>query len=324
MPGVTWVTMTATKAKDAYGGPIQYYFQELNPGGIPTGVVQDWNSVRTFQRFDLKINDVCGYRVKARDARGNETAWSVIGVAKVGFQSPPTAPINLNAVAVSNAQINLSWTDTSSDELGFKIERRTGANPTWVPIATIAVPNTTQFNNTGLTAATQYTYRVYAYNAGGNSVPSNEASATTLGGGGGGGTPIEPNILSVGFDPNCSQTLEADPNTGIMYWFHTVVGEIPDLGGANPVWFRFVCTDTSVFTSRWISDAETFPLNLPHPVSSTYPAVVVTINGNVVTYRIAVKQGGAFGWSLGWKVCASFNADGSNSSCSPILRIPWH
>src|SRR4029077_20794534 len=35
----------------------------------------------------------------------------------------PASPTTLGAVAASSSQINLSWTDNSSDETGFKIER---------------------------------------------------------------------------------------------------------------------------------------------------------------------------------------------------------
>ncbi len=42
--------------------------------------------------------------------------------------TPPAAPSNLTASAVSNSQINLSWTDNSTDETGFKIERCAGEN----------------------------------------------------------------------------------------------------------------------------------------------------------------------------------------------------
>ena len=91
--------------------------------------------------------------------------------------APPTAPANLTAAAVSSSQIDLTWTD-SDTETGFMIERCTGAGCSdFAQIATVGA-NVTSYSDTGLAAATSYTYRVRAYNAG-DSDYSNTASATT-------------------------------------------------------------------------------------------------------------------------------------------------
>lgn len=96
-----------------------------------------------------------------------------------GGDEPPEAPSNLTASAVSAFQINLSWTDNSDNEQGFKIERKTGAGGTWSEIASTGV-NTASYENTGLVAETTYFYRIRAYNTAGNSAYSNEAQAATL------------------------------------------------------------------------------------------------------------------------------------------------
>ncbi len=95
------------------------------------------------------------------------------------FLIPPTTPSDLVATAVSSSQINLSWTDNSGDETGFKIERKTGSGGTYVQRATVGA-NVTSYNNTGLSADTTYYYRVRAYSAAGNSDYSNEDDDTTL------------------------------------------------------------------------------------------------------------------------------------------------
>jgi len=93
--------------------------------------------------------------------------------------SPPNAPDNLAATAASASQINLAWSDNSDNESGFRIERCTGAGCTgFVAVATTAA-GATSYSNTGLSASTTYRYRVLAFNAGGDSGPSNEAEATT-------------------------------------------------------------------------------------------------------------------------------------------------
>jgi hypothetical protein len=80
---------------------------------------------------------------------------------------------------VSVTQVNLSWSDNSNNEQGFRIERCTGNNCTnFVQIAQVGA-NVTSFANTGLVGNTRYRYRVRAFNATGNSAYSNIADART-------------------------------------------------------------------------------------------------------------------------------------------------
>lgn len=97
--------------------------------------------------------------------------------------SPPAAPSGLTATTppgeAGETQIDLTWAHPSEDEDGFKIERCTGAGcSNFAEIATAAA-SATSYSNSGLASSTSYTYRVRAFNAGGNSGYSNTASATT-------------------------------------------------------------------------------------------------------------------------------------------------
>lgn len=111
----------------------------------------------------------------------------------------PTKPRDLAAVAVSSSSIALTWRDTSRREIGFEIERATGATGVFVPVATV-VKNTTAWTSTGLVAGTTYRYRVRTVGRRATSAWSNVAAATTppAGGGGGGDTvpPVMPAWLS--------------------------------------------------------------------------------------------------------------------------------
>lgn len=127
-------------------------------------------------------------------ANGSQPLLDVIGEQMLGSGSPvpPAAPTNLTAEAIVSTQINLAWNDHSDNEHGFKIERSTdGAN--FSLIATTAA-GVTGFPNVGLTPATTYYYRVYAFNGAGNSAYTNVATATTPPGGGGG--PIDDTAVS--------------------------------------------------------------------------------------------------------------------------------
>ena len=81
----------------------------------------------------------------------------------------------------SASQINLAWTDNSSNEDAFKVERSANGTSGWAPVASL-VAGAVSWQDTGLTAATTYCYRVYATNASGASDFSNVASATTSNG----------------------------------------------------------------------------------------------------------------------------------------------
>ena len=90
----------------------------------------------------------------------------------------PAAPSGLSATAISRSRIDLAWTDNSSNETGFQIER-SRAGGAFSLIATTAANATTYSDTSGLTPNKLFSYRVRAINAAGSSAYSNTASATT-------------------------------------------------------------------------------------------------------------------------------------------------
>ncbi len=112
------------------------------------------------------------------------TTYSVTECAKKqqggGSQAKgvPSIPSGLTATSVSSAQINLSWTDNSNNEIGFIIERKTGTAGTYDAIGNVGA-NVTSFQDTTVACATTYYYRVKANNSAGDSDYSNEANTTT-------------------------------------------------------------------------------------------------------------------------------------------------
>jgi hypothetical protein len=95
----------------------------------------------------------------------------------LGGGDVPAAPSDLSAAAASSSAIDLSWTDNSSDETSFNIERSLdGTN--FSALASVGA-NVVTYSDSGLSPNTTYSYRVNAENAAGTSTYSNTASATT-------------------------------------------------------------------------------------------------------------------------------------------------
>lgn len=90
----------------------------------------------------------------------------------------PESPLQLTAQLISNTQVILTWIDKSTNEQGFKIERKVGSSNFLVVASTTS--DVTTINDSGLSPNTTYTYRVYAFNNKGKSLSySNEVSITT-------------------------------------------------------------------------------------------------------------------------------------------------
>jgi IgGFc binding protein len=114
------------------------------------------------------------YQIKSVNEVGS-LGWTT-DVNATTKDTKPNKPLALQAVANSYRQITLSWMDDSDNEDGFRIERQVPGGWTFVGNA---LPNVTSLVNHGLTGGTEYTYRAFAYNNGGDSEPSNLATATT-------------------------------------------------------------------------------------------------------------------------------------------------
>jgi hypothetical protein len=93
-------------------------------------------------------------------------------------QAIANAPSNLVATAISDSQIDLSWTDNSTNEAGFKIETSIDGT-SWTALTTVAA-NEVSYTHSSLTCETAYYYRVMSTTVAGDSSPTDVANATTL------------------------------------------------------------------------------------------------------------------------------------------------
>jgi len=111
----------------------------------------------------LSSGTAYAYNVSAVDAASNESAQSLVAnvTTMTPDLTPPSVPAGLAASSATTSSINLTWT-ASTDNFavtGYKVYR--GATQ-------VGSVSQTSFNDTGLTAATNYSYTVTASDLAGN------------------------------------------------------------------------------------------------------------------------------------------------------------
>jgi len=121
----------------------------------------------------------------------------------------PLAPSDVVVTPVSGTEVKLSWKDNSSDESGFKIERRTSGG-TFEPLTTLPANTTTFSDKKGITAGKTYVYKIIAAGKGSDSAAVEGRAALDL--------PKEPRGM-LGWSPvgnviNLTWTDRSDNETG--------------------------------------------------------------------------------------------------------------
>ncbi|MBN1673998.1 MAG: lamin tail domain-containing protein [Kiritimatiellae bacterium] len=158
----------------------------LPAGTISYGTAASSHTATDYEAFDLTAHksklvqglNVLAVEVHQTDPGSSDLLMDLELTYAAVIGNPPAAPTGLGASAASSSRINLSWTDASNNETGFKIDRRQSGSEVWTRIATTGA-NVSTYSDTGLAAGTTYYYRVKAYNGDGNSPYSNDAAATT-------------------------------------------------------------------------------------------------------------------------------------------------
>ncbi len=158
--GTNQVVVTWTASTDAGTGVAGYRVYR-------NGDVAPLTTVATASYTDNSVvaNTAYTYTVRAFDGATppNESALSaaasVTTPATAGPDTtPPSVPANVTAVGQSATQVLVSWSaSTDANGIGgYRVFRNGGATP-------VATVQTTNYTDTGLTPATQYSYTVVAF-----------------------------------------------------------------------------------------------------------------------------------------------------------------
>lgn len=132
-------------------------------------------NVVSYQNSGIGAGASYSYRVRAI----NPIAASTPSNTATATTLAPTAPSALTTLTLSATRIDLTWTDGSGDELGFRVERCDVAGcASFAQIGSVG-PNVTTYIDSTVVGSTDYRYRVRAYNVVDNSAYSLAVDADT-------------------------------------------------------------------------------------------------------------------------------------------------
>ncbi|ODM27234.1 fibronectin type III domain-containing protein [Acetivibrio mesophilus] len=148
--------------------------KRIGSGSYSTIAVLDSNITTYSDTEGILANKYYYYRITAYDENGNSASSPVYSI----YTGVPSAASNLRLEITSPTKITLNWKDSSSNESGFRVERKVDTGD-FVPIATLNA-NTTSYIDNNVSTLSSYTYRVIPFNSAGDaSAYSNEVSCTT-------------------------------------------------------------------------------------------------------------------------------------------------
>ncbi|MBL8182445.1 MAG: fibronectin type III domain-containing protein, partial [Blastocatellia bacterium] len=137
--------------------------------GIQSGVATNFASVTL-------ADDTVSYVAANNTNLGGIAA----GKSYIFTYTQPANATALNFTAVTQTSMTLNWTDNSSNESGFEVQRSTdGMNFT---VVSTTAADAVSFNDTGLIPGQNYFYRVFAAPQGPSSVPASGSQATVAAG----------------------------------------------------------------------------------------------------------------------------------------------
>jgi titin len=169
------------------------------PTGVFTLHTSTQPSVATYSDVGINHSTQYCYKVRAFRITGRKTSYSQFSTSACATTPapppppPPAAPSAADAWPQYSSSVVVTWSDNSPNENGFRVERSLDAGTSWSAAAT---QEWASYIDHGLASEHPVCYRVIAFNAGGESPPSNTDCTIP---------PAEPN--------NLTATVTHDPAT---------------------------------------------------------------------------------------------------------------
>ncbi len=283
LAGGSAIRMTAETAIDAWGWEVEYFFDCIDDSGGCND--SGWQKSPTYTDSGLTAGTLHGYRVKTRDALGNEGDWSEPRYA--GQDSTPPAPApRIESTVATPTSIAMTATtvyDDSDVEYYFESVEGNGHDSGWQ-----ASPN---YTDTGLDPNTEYSYRVRARDR------SSNLNTTPWS-----GTVVVRTLVAPDTIPPTPNPMQWDPTVdpngfdgtprelfggnGTFDYYAVMTAVVATDAGGGPVQYFFECTTERGFSSGWIA-------------TPTY-RVLVGRQGQGHRFRVRARDqfGNVTGWSI--------------------------
>jgi fibronectin type 3 domain-containing protein len=179
----TQVNLSWSAPSDTGSSPITGYRIDVKrgTGSFETLTSNTQNSTTKYSHTNLTTGTAYAYKVYAITSAGTgpssaEASATPTSTSAPPQQATPPSPPSLSAVLVSPTQVNLSWlppTNTGGSPItGYKIEYKIGTGSFFSLNNNVSG---TTYSHTGILPNT-YSYRVYAVNSAGSSIPSNQVT----------------------------------------------------------------------------------------------------------------------------------------------------
>ncbi|HWC74310.1 MAG TPA: fibronectin type III domain-containing protein, partial [Gemmatimonadales bacterium] len=154
---------------------FEVYRSSSGPAGTFALIVTTGAGATSYGDYGLAALTQYCYKlrtVRVTGRKNNYSDYSNVACATTPRVPVPLAASGVRAQPIGGYAISVIWTDNSTDETGFRIERAASASGPWTNLGTLSA-NSTGFNDWYPPAEQSECYRVIAVNGYGDATPSN-------------------------------------------------------------------------------------------------------------------------------------------------------